>query len=64
MQRERYRLFSLAAVVVASVTWFVVPILASWRHEWRHRLGAAAAPTAPDDPDAPTPHHTSTKGDS
>jgi Cu(I)/Ag(I) efflux system membrane protein CusA/SilA len=36
---------TFGGMVVASVTWFVVPILYCWMLEWRHRLSPRSAPT-------------------
>jgi len=36
---------TFGGMVVASATWFVVPILYCWMLEWRHRLSPRSAPT-------------------
>ena len=41
---------SFGGMVVASITWFVVPILYCWVHEWKFRLSRAHPPSNPDVP--------------
>jgi Cu(I)/Ag(I) efflux system membrane protein CusA/SilA len=38
---------TFGGMVVASVTWFVVPILYCWMQEWKHRLTPRTASSAP-----------------
>ncbi|MEQ9616547.1 MAG: efflux RND transporter permease subunit [Phycisphaerales bacterium] len=46
---------TFGGMAVASVTWFVVPILYSWAAEWKHRSRALVSSSGPENP--------STKGD-
>jgi hypothetical protein len=34
---------TFGGMVVACVTWFVVPILYAWTQEWKHRLSSSGA---------------------
>jgi Cu(I)/Ag(I) efflux system membrane protein CusA/SilA len=43
---------SFGGMIVASITWFVVPILYCWAQEWKFRLSQQAAASDPNVPEA------------